>query len=319
MRFDLLLGLLAVPLVGGVVSTRLWFRYKEQGTIAMRLARSTQTTILPPPDTLLKEYNWTNREATGKFILELPGLNAINKMLIASGLEDKLLFFLASTLVLFLLPLLIAFACGINSFCSSLVGLALASLPLIILKSKAEMRRTRFCEQLPDAIDLMVAVLRSGHSISQAVQAVASEIPAPCGKEYEAILNRMNLGQPLSESLLLSYRLFRSYELDLMRRAVAIQAEVGGSLAELLEKTNLTLRQRLKLSRELKVITAQSRLSAQIVGSLPIVLAIALNAMSPGYLQLLLQDRLGQILLGSTLVLEIIGILLMNRMSTMKI
>src|SRR5208283_3769961 len=114
---------------------------------------------------------------------------------------------------------------------------------------------------------------------------VSNEAPNPCGQEFDAIFHRMNLGQPLSEALAISARSFHSYELELMQKAIAIQAEVGGSLAELLEKTNATLRQRLKLSRQLKVITSQSRLSAQIVGVLPVVLAIGLNILSPGYLQ----------------------------------
>jgi tight adherence protein B len=129
----------------------------------------------------------------------------------------------------------------------------------------------------------------------------------------------MNLGQPLSDSLVLSARRFQSYELDLLRRAVAIQAEVGGSLAELMDKTNHTLRQRLKLVRQLRVVTAQSRLSAHIVGFLPIVLAIGLNFLSPGYLGLLTGDKLGQMLLIAVVILEIVGIFVMRRMSTMKV
>ena len=82
-------------------------------------------------------------------------------------------------------------------------GILLAIVPFIVLNHKAETRRTKFCSQLPDAIDLIVAVLRSGHSVSQAVKSVGQEIANPCGEEFEAILHRMNLGQPLAEFLLI--------------------------------------------------------------------------------------------------------------------
>ncbi len=83
--------------------------------------------------------------------------------------------------------------------------------------------------------------------------------------------------------------------------------------------TNDTLRQRLKLARQLKVVTAQSRLSAQIVGLLPIILAVGLNSLSPGYMQLLIQDKLGQALLTASILLELIGLFIMQKMSTMKV
>jgi tight adherence protein B len=79
------------------------------------------------------------------------------------------------------------------------------------------------------------------------------------------------------------------------------------------------LRERLKMARQLKVITAQSRLSALIVGMLPVILAGALNFISPGYLQLLMNDNIGQILLCGAIVLEVVGVLVMRRMSTMRI
>jgi tight adherence protein B len=118
---------------------------------------------------------------------------------------------------------------------------------------------------------------------------------------------------------MVSAKRFQSYELDLMRKAVAIQNEVGGSLAELLDKTNHTLRERLKQAKQLKVITAQSRLSAGIVGLLPIVLAIGLNIMSPGYLNMLVEDPMGRLLLCASIFLELLGVYVMKKMSTMKI
>jgi tight adherence protein B len=320
MKIVLLMQVLAVPVTGGIVATWLWAKRRERGTIAARLARWTaRPSANRGPLTLLKRQESSSNQYIRQFVADFPFQDVLESTLIEAGVEQYRSLFLLLLPALLLLPVIFALVSGLNVFGGVLVGLISCALPLVVLRSKAEERRTKFCEQLPDSIDLMVAVLRSGHSISQAVRAVAHEIAYPCGQEFETILQRMNLGQPLSDALLLSSQRFRSYELDLMRRAVAIQVEVGGSLADLLDKTNSTLRQRLKLRRQLKVITAQSRLSAWIVGLLPVILAIGLNFINPGYLQLLIDDPVGRALLVTSLVLEAIGVVVMRRMSTMKV
>ncbi|HEY9717170.1 MAG TPA: type II secretion system F family protein [Trichormus sp.] len=318
MKVELILGLISLPVTAGVVGTWLWGRRRERGNIASRLARLAPKAVPEQRPMLLKKPDPDAPENRFNFA-DMPGLQEVKAILAEASLEDQLYGFIAISIALLLLPITVALLFNLNVAICAVAGVILASVPLIIVKAKAEARRTKFCEQLPDAIDLMVAVLRSGHSVSQAVKAVAQDLPNPCGQEFEGVLHRINLGQSLADALLNSTRRFRSHELDLMQRAVSIQSDVGGSLAELLDKTNTTLRDRLKLARQLRVITAQSRLSAQIVGLLPIVLAVALNYMSPGYLQLLWDDKMGQTLLLVSIMLEIVGVFVMTKMSTMKV
>ncbi|MGH9550185.1 MAG: type II secretion system F family protein [Terriglobales bacterium] len=319
-RVEFLLAALAVPVLGGIAITRLRFQRNLRQSLALRLARFTPANPEEAgPVDLLKKEQWHSLEPVKQFVLEVPGLEELKAMLREANLEDQLARFVFMLLILLAAPIVGASIFGVNTLFGLAAGLILDAVAIFILKGRAEGLRARFSQQLPDAIDLMVAVLRSGHSVSQAVKAVAQEIPSPCGGEFEAIMQRMNLGHPLSDSLFISTRRFRSYELDLMARAVAIQNEVGGSLAELLDKTNFTLRQRLKLARQVMVLTAQSRLSARIVGLMPFFLAAALNVMSPGYLQTLVGDKLGQMLLCVALVLQLIGMIVMQRMSTVRV
>ncbi|HEY9773653.1 MAG TPA: type II secretion system F family protein [Planktothrix sp.] len=317
---ELVAALLAVPVIGGMAMTRLRFLRQQREAMASRMAPFAITAkAMAAPLDLLKKEKWNSLEPIKHLLHEAPGLPELKALLHEAGIEDQLSTFIGTLIILLVAPLAITAASGFNVFIGLAAGCVLDFVALLILKGKADRTRDKFCEQLPDAIDLMVAVLRSGHSVSQSVKAVSQEIPQPCGREFDVILQRMNLGQPLSESLMISTRRFRSFELDLMARAVAIQAEVGGSLAELLDKTNSTLRQRLRLSRQINVLTAQSRLSARIVGVLPIVLAVVLNVMSPGYLQTLVRDQLGQFLLSLALALQIVGVLIMRQMSTMRV
>ncbi len=243
----------------------------------------------------------------------------IENLIVQSGVRISAASFIFASGLLLLLPVSIAMMFQFDPLIAGLVGLVLSMVPLIFVLAKRAALRKKFTEQLPDAIDLMISVLRSGHSIPQAVKTVSEELPAPCGAEFAQVMQRMNLGQPLSEALVYTCDKFRSFELDLMRRAIAIQAEVGGSLAELLDKTNITLRQRLKLVRQVTVLTAQSRLTAFVVGLLPIFMAIGMQTINPGYLQPLVETNFGKTLLIVAIVLQVVGIFVMKNMSTVKV
>ena len=259
------------------------------------------------PKTLLK----TDRALAGGLLSAFGDFSLAKKVetLVAqSGVQASAATFIFATGLLLLLPVTIAMVLNLEPLIAAVVGLILSMVPTIYLFSKRAALRRKFTEQLPDAIDLMISVLRSGHSIPQAVKTVSEELPAPCGAEFAQVLQRMNLGQPLSEALVYTCDKFRSFELDLMRRAIGIQFEVGGSLAELLDKTNVTLRQRLKLVRQVTVLTAQSRLTAIVVGLLPIFMAIGMQLINPGYLLPLVETNFGKTLLIVAIALQVVGI-----------
>ncbi len=239
----------------------------------------------------------------------------VEQSAIEMSVADFVLVLLSAALV----PGLVAYLFAVPELICLALSLVCSSLPLIYIAVLAARKRTKFIEQLPDAIDLMVSVLRTGHSVPQAVRSVGKESAQPLGEEFSQILQRINLGQPFGEALSYTVTKYKSDELDLIRRAITIQAEVGGSLAELLEKTNLTLRQRLKLKRQVRVLTSQSRLTGIIVGLLPLMLATALELLSPGYLEPLFTSDMGRMLLVLAVVLEFVGIILINKMTEVKI
>lgn len=192
-------------------------------------------------------------------------------------------------------------------------------LPAIVFAIIGNKKREKFIQQLPNAIDLFISVLKSGHSIPQAIKAVAEEMQAPCGPEFNEVLQRINLGQSLPNALAISSNKYQSFELDLISRATAIQMEVGGSLADLLEKTNKTLRERLTLKRHILVLTASSRLTAWIVGIMPFVIGAIFSYLNPQYMSPLFETDLGKGLMVLAVVLEIIGILVMRKLCYLKV
>lgn len=200
-----------------------------------------------------------------------------------------------------------------------IAALLLATVPFIVLIVQAQQTRTKLEMQLPNALDLMVSVLRSGHSVPQSIKAVANEMPMPCGREFGEILHRINLGQTLPDALSYSILRYKSFELDLLRRAFFIHADVGGSLAELLDKTNTTLRGRIKLKRHVQILTAPSKLTAIIVSLLPFVVAGGCFALAPDYLSPLLNTKIGNAFIVLGVVLQLVGMMFMRRLSTFKV
>ena len=301
----------------GMAVTFLWAKQRERVLIKNRLS-----TIISPPVRALAIAARNTQVPEQKFFADFnatPKLAFVERLIERAGLNYSVIHLLKLEGVILIAPPVIFFGLGMPLEYGVLTGLALAAVPGFVLFNMAENRRIKFTEQLPDAIDLMVSVLRSGLSVLQAVKSVAEESPAPCGAEFAEVLHRLNLGQPLPDALAYSVDRFGSFELDLVRRATAIQLEVGGSLGELLDKTNSTLRQRLKLKRHVRVLTAQSRLSGVIIGLMPFFIAGMFEYMRPGYLTPLVTTGLGKIFLGSAIALQFLGVYLVNKLSTFKV
>lgn len=334
------LTIILLSITGGIVFARLSFQKKQRRLIRDRLNLVFNESTLANNSTgtlSIRKERSKNRfknqeEGQQKEGLRLPGRSLvlsfsehIHLLSETASLNNGFERFKQSTIVMAVLPVIVALALGSDqNLDQSLLiavgaGLALATLPYLYLLLAATRMKQKFIQQLPEATDLIVSVLRTGHSIPRAVQTVAEEIPAPLGTEFQEIHQRLNLGQPLSEALSASAVKYDSHELDLIRRAVAIQTEVGGSLAELLDKTNSTLRQRLKLVRHIRVLTSQSRLTGIIVGALPILLALVLNYLKPGYLDPLFNKEMGRLLLIVAVGLQIVGMMIMRKLSTMKV
>lgn len=320
------IGALALALVLSLFLGVRWYRLQhDRATIARRLAHllDPELDAAKPPESgqpadYVSAASVSGGDRNKRSFIESQ-IDNTEALLAQAGLRYNWwdLYFVSGSLILAGVgtALALAFECILGAA----AGAVLASLPWIFVTVRANKRRAKFTEQLPNALDLFVSVLRSGHSIPQAVRAVADEVPAPCGSEFSEMLQRMNLGQSLPQALSHSVNRFKSFDLDLIRRATEIQSEVGGSLAELLEKTNATLRQRLKLQRQVQVLTAPSRLSAVIIFILPFVIAVSFSMINPDYMAPLTTTKLGRGLLCLAFAVQVVGYLIMRKLASFKV
>jgi tight adherence protein B len=181
-------------------------------------------------------------------------------------------------------------------------------------------RLISFETQLPDTLGLWVNALRSGYSVMQAMEAIARDAPDPTQTEFRRVVKEVQLGIDMADSLAHLLERIESDDLDLVVTAVNIQREVGGNLAEILDVISGTIRERIKLKGEIRVLTAQGRITGYLISFLPIALALFLNGVQPGYMGQMFENRAcGWPMIGAGLTLIGIGTAVIQKIVDIEI
>ncbi|NLF63846.1 MAG: secretion system protein [Chloroflexi bacterium] len=156
-------------------------------------------------------------------------------------------------------------------------------LPRIYVNFMANRRLHAFENQLSDTLNLWVNALRSGYSVLQGMEAIATELPPPISREFERVVQEVRLGLSLEQALANLVRRMPSEDLDLIVTAINIQREVGGNLAEILDIISHTIRERVRIKGEIRTLTSQGRLTGWVIGLLPLILAFLVYSINPTY------------------------------------
>jgi tight adherence protein B len=192
--------------------------------------------------------------------------------------------------------------------------------PRIYVARAIAKRLNDFEQQLPDTLGLWVNALRSGYSVLQSMEAISRDAPEPTATEFRRVVQEVSLGIDNSDALDHLLARVESEDLDLVVTAVNIQREVGGNLAEILEVISHTIRERIKLKGEIRVLTAQGRITGYLISFLPILLALFLYAINPDYMGHLFENRMcGWPLLGVGLALIGIGATVVQKIVQIEI
>ncbi len=191
--------------------------------------------------------------------------------------------------------------------------------PLMYVKRLKKRRIRRFEEQFPEAIDLLGRSIRAGHAFPTGLKVVGEESPDPMATEFRQIFDEQKFGLPLEDSLLGLADRIDMVDVRIFVTAILIQREVGGNLAEILDKISYTIRERFSLQRQIRVYTAQGRLTGYILAALPILLGLAIAALNPEYMAILFEDPMGKVLIAAAAVLQLLGFLLIRRIIDIEI
>ncbi len=180
---------------------------------------------------------------------------------------------------------------GIGNLRSGLIlGVFAFFIPPIYVRVKQNQRRAKFVRQLADALMLLTNSLRSGYSFLKGLELVAKEMDDPISKELHRTLREVNLGATIEEGLTNLGRRVNSPDLDIVISAFLVQKDVGGNLTEIMQKVAETIRERLRIQGDIRVLTAQGRISGLIVGLLPIVVFLVIYMKNKDYFAVLFTD-----------------------------
>ena len=198
-------------------------------------------------------------------------------------------------------------------------GLACATIPYGVVRSKKTKRTRLFEEQLPDAMDLMTSALRAGLSLPAALQLVAQEAPSPLAEEFGHTFDEQNLGLDIRDAMINLARRVDSVDMKFFVTAVVVQRETGGNLAEIMQNIAHIIRERFRILGDVRTLTAHGRFSGVILGVLPVAMGFLIAIIAPDYMLGFLRDPAGQSLLLLALVLQILGFIWIRKVVNIRV
>lgn len=187
------------------------------------------------------------------------------------------------------------------------------TLPYLHARRRKRKRILRLESQLPDAIDLIARAVRAGHPLSEGLRMASEEAPDPLASEFRITFEEQKFGLPFEDALLGLGDRVEVVDIRILITAILVQREVGGNLSEILEQISETMRARFSLKRQVRVYTAQGRMSGYTLAALPILVGMVITFINPEYMQTLYQETLGQALLVIAATLQGIGFLWIRR------
>lgn len=204
---------------------------------------------------------------------------------------------------------------------SGIIGFILGLvIPLMYVRSQQGRRLGKFNNQLSDMLNLMVNGLRAGYSTMQAMEAVSKELPAPINEEFRRVVQEMQLGIPMDKALENLLRRIPSEDLDFVVTAINVQREVGGPLAEILDTIAFTIRERVRIKGEIRVMTSQVRASGSILSGIPFAVFILIWFINQDYMMEFFNNPLcGGIAIGVGLTMIGIGYAIMMKIADIEV
>jgi tight adherence protein B len=187
------------------------------------------------------------------------------------------------------------------------IGLAAAFIPFAVVAFLRSRRLHRFEELFPEALDLLGRAVRAGHAFTTGLEMISKECPEPLAGEFRTAFEEQNFGLPLRDALLNLTERVPIIDTRFFVTALLIQKETGGNLAEILDGLARVIRDRFRIYREVRVRTAQGRLTAGILIALPIMMLLILGSLNPHYIGVLFTDPMGPKVLIIAAVMQIIG------------
>ncbi len=265
---------------------------------------------------ILKRREMSGIPFINRILIAIPRLHSLDRMIEQSGVEMSVSRFLAIQLVFVgLFMLLFALLLNLAIFVALPFSLFLGmGVPLLTLMKLRSNRSKLFSTQLPDTLDYIARSLRAGNPFSASLKSVSNEMPDPIGTEFGITFEEMNYGLEFEEAMVNLGKRTGSEEMNYFITAVLIQRTTGGNLADMLNNLAEVMRARASTYREIDILAAEMKISANVLIGLPFLVAGVLYVGSPGYLDVLFETVFGNFLILLQLILIAIGYFTIRKM-----
>jgi tight adherence protein B len=214
---------------------------------------------------------------------------------------------------------LLCLVVGLFPLLALMLAIMCAGIPFLYISVRRQRRFFRFEELFPDAMDLLARAVRAGHAFTSGLEMIAKEMPAPLSEEFRRTYEQQNLGLPLRDALENMVRRMPLPDVRIFVTALLIQRESGGNLAEILDNLSGVIRERFKLMRQVRVLTAQGRLTLYILIALPPFVGLTIFFVNRDYLMLLFTEPLGHRFLIAGIILQVLGFFVIRKIVQPKI
>ena len=313
---------IAIAIVVGVIAFVLIGKPDPTRQIARRLEGSApeqQSYEVSASDQLMRDEQMSTVPALNRALAKWSKADSLQTMITQAGMDTKPGQVILMTAVLALGTYLVLHLFLNNVLISAVCGLVAGAVPIATVYQKRLKRMRDFEKNFPEAIDLLARAVRAGHALNTGMEIVGQEMTEPIAGEFRKTFEEQRLGLQFREAVVNLSQRVPLQDTRFFAAALIIQDETGGNLAEILGNLSSTMRDRFKIRGEVRVKTAQGRLTAAILMALPPSMLVLLNFLNPQYSRVLYTDPLGLIFLGSALVLQIIGGLILWKIVNIEI
>ncbi len=268
---------------------------------------------------MIKKRLLSETPAFQRLLLQMPRVSQLDRLLEQSGLtwtvSDMIVLSLISPVLVGGLGLFL----HLPVYLVLLLALVSVSIPLLLVLRAKSKRLSKVDHQLPDALDLIGRALRAGHAFPTAMKMVGDEMNAPIADEFKATFDEVNFGISMNDALMNLATRVPSTDLRYFVIAVMIQRETGGNLAELLDNISKIIRERIKLLGQIRVLSAEGKMSAWVLGLLPFAAALMIQLTNPGFLAVLYTDPVGKKMIAGALTMMVLGVLAMRKIIRIRV
>jgi tight adherence protein B len=256
--------------------------------------------------------------AMQRLLLRMPGIAKLQLFVQQSAANVTVGMLLTLSLLLGWFVFLFSLLFGLVIILAAILGLLAAAIPFMVIAVQRQNRFLRFEEQFPDAIDLLCRAVRAGHAFTTGLELIGKEMPAPVSEEFQRAFEQQNLGLSLRDAFENLMRRVPMIDVRLFVTALMIQRESGGNLAEILDNLSAVIRERFKLMRQVRVFTAQGRMSLYVLVAIPPLMGIMIYLFQPSYIMRLFTDPLGIKFLIVGILLQVAGYFVIRKITQPK-